>query len=607
MMVRFATWKRFPSNDGAGARFDIAQAGSIASSDELSRLKPAFMRSLGAVFELDAVAGRLCPVLLANGSVAIFALAEHVGSDQADELGRRIVQHGYALASPQRYVLAAPLLLAIARGQVTQQSLAGQVAAPAFQSRTALADAFQDMVEWGVRNHASDLHLNVRLNEPESEVRYTLAGRYIAPERFGRMPTRMLVDILSVAWMDIQGGNGAVFDPLAEQQGSMARCVDGKQIMLRWASLAADRGPSVCLRLLDRDASRQRKTLADLGYLPAQIQLIHRAMLSEGGAVVFAGTVGSGKSTTLAALITALPDHRKVVTIEDPVEYLIPDAIQNTVARSLDIAAHESYAAKLRALKRSAMTDVLLGEIRDQETGRAFMDLASSGVNIYTTTHAPSAALIPDRLASDFIGVSRDFLATPGMLKLLVFQALLPSLCDCALPIERLFSGARAADSQHRNGTQWRAWAEMLQTLYRCDASALRIRNPAGCDACRRPQLVALNGYAGRTVVAECIEPALAPGFLQSIRRGAGYSAAWPYGGPCGTRRPQAEELNAADPGSAMNCAMHKALTGQIDPRDIESRFQSFETLRMQQELLERGNRRAAIALPPGPQLRVVP
>src|SRR5690606_27714547 len=123
----------------------------------------------------------------------------------------------------------------------------------------------------------------------------------------------------------------------------------------------------------------------------------------------------------LASLIAGLPKHRKVITIEDPVEYLIPASIQNTVSRQLDAAAHDSFSSKLRALKRSAMTDVLLGEVRDQETGRAFMDLAGSGVNVYTTVHAPSAARIPDRMASDFIGVSRDFLATPGVLKLLVF------------------------------------------------------------------------------------------------------------------------------------------------------------------------------------------
>src|SRR3546814_3399564 len=81
-----------------------------------------------------------------------------------------------------------------------------------------LAEAFQDLVEWGARHDASDIHLNVRLNEAESEVKYTISGRYLAPERFRRIPTSTLLDMLSVAWMDIRGGNGAVFDPFIRSE-----------------------------------------------------------------------------------------------------------------------------------------------------------------------------------------------------------------------------------------------------------------------------------------------------------------------------------------------------------------------------------------------------
>src|SRR5690606_2449105 len=137
-----------------------------------------------------------------------------------------------------------------------------------------------------------------------------------------RMPTATLIDMLSVAWMDIRGGNGAVFDPFIEQHGSLVKQVGDQRIMLRWSSLASDAGPSVCLRLLRRDAVLNLPGLEQLGYLSDQCALIERVMLSEGGAVVFAGTVGSGKSTSLASLIAGLPKHRKVITIEDPVEYL---------------------------------------------------------------------------------------------------------------------------------------------------------------------------------------------------------------------------------------------------------------------------------------------
>src|SRR5690606_29602170 len=133
---------------------------------------------------------------------------------------------------------------------------------------------FQALIDWGVHNGASDLHINIRLQEAESDVYFTLSGRYVAPERFQRIPTTTLMDMLAVAWMDIRGGNGAVFDPLIEQQGSLVKQVDGTPVLLRWASLATDQGPSVCLRLLRRDATMALASLNALGYLPHQVQVI---------------------------------------------------------------------------------------------------------------------------------------------------------------------------------------------------------------------------------------------------------------------------------------------------------------------------------------------
>ncbi len=584
-----ASWKRssvlrVAEAPAPAARFNTSQAIVIANSDEFMALSPPFLRTLCTELEVEGLSGRLCPVLLGDHSVAILSLAEHVGSDQADELARRIRQYGYALAVPQRYVLAAPLLLAIARKQITAQTSLARQDLSGQASKTALADAFQDMVEWGVRHGASDLHVNVRLREDESEVRYTLAGRYVAPERFRRIPTTTLMDMLSVAWMDINGGNGAVFDPLVEQQGRLIRYVDGRKVMLRWASLAADQGPSVCLRILERDAVALCSSLDQLGYLPGQIQVIERAMISEGGAIVLAGTVGSGKSTTLASLMATIPEDRKVITIEDPVEYLIPRAIQNTVVRDLGGTDHDGFSAKLRTLKRSAMNDVLIGEIRDCETGRAFMDLAGSGVNVYTTTHAPSAALIGERLASDFIGVSRDFLATPGVLKLLVYQVLLPKLCPhCALPCTELLTRTGTTGVQGRSATQWKLWLERVRRLYGCDGEQLKIRNPSGCRTCRNAQVPRLNGYAGRTVAAEYIEPALSAGFLDAVKHRA-YTSPISQISSFIPHSVQAEPSDVAG-WSAMQCAVYKAFQGQIDPRDIEPRFQSFETLERLQGL----------------------
>ena len=548
MMVRWRP-RRTPAPAAARlAVFDSARAVVLDGARGLADLDPPVRRPLAAEFGARALSDRICPAEMADGTVALFALAEHVGSDQADELSRRIESAGRRMADPPRYVLSAALLLALARGGAGQPA----TSFPRERTPTALAGVFQDMVEWGVRHGASDLHLNVCRDEAESEVRYTLAGRYIAPERFRRMPTALLLDVLAVAWMDIRGGNGAVFDPLAEQQGSLLRQVDGRDITLRWASLAADRGPSVCLRFLERHARPRPASLEALGYRRDQVEQIERVMRSEGGAIVFAGTVGSGKSTTLATLIAGLPPHRKVITLEEPVEYRIEHAVQNTIGRYLDREAHDGYAAKLRALKRSAMTDVLLGEIRDAETGRAFMDLAGSGVNVYTTVHAPSAAGIVDRLASEFVGIPRDFLQTPGILKLLVFQALLPTLCPaCAMPA--------LAHHLARGGTRpaayWEHWLAGIESAWPCSREALRLRNEAGCGQCRVAQLPELAGYRGRTVAAECLEPGLPRGALVPHVPGRG----------------------------AMAHAMDKALRGEIDPRDVEVRFMAFETLALRE------------------------
>src|SRR5690606_38069655 len=123
--------------------------------------------------------------------------------------------------------------------------------------------------------------------------------------------------------------------------------IRGRPVMLRWASLATDAGPSVCLRLLRLDA-RAGQDLAALGYLPQQVATLHAACGVEGGAIVLAGVVGSGKSTTIATLMSRIPESHKVITLEDPVEYLIPGALQNTVARALDDTEGGVFDAKLK-------------------------------------------------------------------------------------------------------------------------------------------------------------------------------------------------------------------------------------------------------------------
>lgn len=549
-------------------RTDLRTPLALPTADDVARLTPAFARALGQEFDLASLAGRLCPVLLDSGDAAVFAVQEYVQGDTIDELERMVRAAGYRLANPPRYVLPSPLLLMIARGQLTAAGLHRRGDGAVAERASALAGLFMDIVRWGVLQGASDVHVNVNQRQDTCDIRYTINGEYVGTERFAGLSNATLLEVLAVAWMDVRGGNGAVFDPTLEQQGRIALEIDAIPVVLRWASLATDAGPSVCLRILRRDATAHGE-LSELGYLPGQIETLLRARDKEGGAIVLAGVVGSGKSTTIATLMRGIAPTRKVITLEDPVEYLIANALQNTLSGALDESAWPALEAKLKTIKRSAMNDLLIGEIRDGVTGRAFMDLAGSGVSLYATTHAGSAALIPERLASDAIGVSRDFLATPGILKLLVYQTLLPRLCPaCALPLDTLWRerGARHASN---DGPDWQAWARGLERTYQLNPDALRVRNVAGCSACQRPQWPELNGMAGRCVAAEMIEPERVDGFLDRVRLrdNAGLMRSM-----SGSR--QSVLGNAALPDTtALGGALHRVGAGQVDPRALLRRF----------------------------------
>jgi type II secretory ATPase GspE/PulE/Tfp pilus assembly ATPase PilB-like protein len=272
-----------------------------------------------------------------------------------------------------------------------------------------------------------------------------------------------------------------------------------------------------------------------------------------------------------------------VITLEDPAEYLIPNALQNTICRTLDEKDDMSFDIKLKTIKRSAMNDLLIGEIRDAAGGRAFMDLAGCGVNLYTTVHAGSALLIADRLCSSFIGVARDLLSTPGILKLLVYQCLISRLCSyCALDARQVIAGGDwvCAHGITRDAEWFKKWLKTIEIFLGLSTEELRFRRASGCERCLSASLSSLNGTQGRTVVAEMIEPITETFFLEALKRHDGLGLyEWFHSRP----RSHFSDLDMRGK-TAMQCAIYKMSQGQIDPRQVESKFGSFE-------LITQGNR----------------
>ncbi len=408
----------------------------------------------------------------------------------------------------------------------------------------------------------------------ESSIWFTIAGRYVCPERYAYIPTATMLDMLAVTWMEVQGGNGAVFDPSAEQEGRFTRQCFGRRYVIRWASLATDAGPSVCLRLLPLDTECFPPTLSELGYLPSQVDALEEARMRQGGAIILAGVVGSGKSTTIASLLRSIPSDRKLITLEDPAEFAIPNALQNSLTRGANVDDLTIFDRKLKAIKRSAMNDLLIGEIRDQAAGRAFVDLAATGVSLYTTVHAGSALLIPDRLCSSFIGIPRDFLMAPGVLKLLVYQVLSRKLCShCSLDLRQFLSSSapHCARSISRTPRWWHEWSATIEKSFGISSLALRFRHVAGCRKCET-DIPLMSGTMGRTAVAEMLssthDAELFSLLGQADRTNIENWVATRI------RKPHVDPDMRGK--SALDCALYKMSIGQIDPREVETNFGPF-------------------------------
>lgn len=515
-------------------------------------------------------APNLCPVQLQGGRWVILATRQFIESDSCEACKAELRKRGADKDIP--VLMVTPTLLLT----VSEDGASGRDYENIPENEmTAYRAAFQELIEWALNNKASDIHLNLSDRVTESQISFHIDGLYVSPPRW-KMPTARLYELLCVAWQWGSGGKGPTFSRNTVQQCLLEMSVNNRPVTARWASLAADEGPSVTLRILDTHQSVADMSLESMGYLPAHVETFERAMRAEGGGIFLAGVVGSGKTTLLAKLLSLLPPTRKIITMEDPVEYRISNALQITIRRSLTGDDSAAYTAILRTIRRSAPNDVMLGEIRDIQTGEAMQDLATSGTNLYSTVHAQSPWQIPERLYSQSIGVPNDLLASPGVLKLLVYQALLPRLCEhCAQPLTSLATqGGLDAIGTHRDAAYWIVYIERIKRIYTdIDTNAIKVRNLRGCAHCRNKEIPELNGYKGREVVLEMLEPSVDRHVLRCIMNKDMIGL-----------QEHLEALDRTpinDPDmtnkTILECAMYKALQGKLDPRDIEVRTSSFE------------------------------
>lgn len=317
--------------------------------------------------------------------------------------------------------------------------------------------------------HASDIHI-----EPLADgwqVRLRVDGLlHVLTQLPTALGLAVVVRIKLLAQMDIG-------ETRLPQDGRFQTSVQQQQLHIRCSSLPGHLGEKLVLRLQNR--SREVLGLQDLGLQDEQLTTLETYLAMPQGLIMVTGPTGSGKSITLyAALQHLLEPQRNIMTLEDPVEVVIPGIHQ--VAPKAGIGVN--FNSLLRALLRQDPDTIMLGELRDQESAQAAVRAAQTGHLILTSMHTNTALEAINRC----YGLGIDLQGLSYCLQLVINQRLLRRLCGyCAVPL----------GSQNLQLLQTGPWLQARRSL-QAQSMLEQPRQATGCEHCH-------GGYHGRFGVFE--------------------------------------------------------------------------------------------------------
>jgi type IV pilus assembly protein PilB len=269
----------------------------------------------------------------------------------------------------------------------------------------------QRVISEAVERGASDIHFEPQ--EEEMRVRYRIDG---VLQEAAIVPSSVIPAVTSrikiLSDLDIA-------ERRIPQDGRVSTVVDGKAIDLRVATLPAQYGENVVMRILD--SSKALISLESLGMLPQALERFTKAFSQSHGAVLVTGPTGSGKSTSLYAALNQLNTiDKNIITIEDPVEYQLEGLTQVQVNKKAGL----TFAAGLRSMMRADPDIIMVGEIRDRETAQIAIESALTGHLVLSTLHtndAPGAVtrLIEMGIEPFLVGSAVDCVVAQRLARLL--------------------------------------------------------------------------------------------------------------------------------------------------------------------------------------------
>jgi len=328
--------------------------------------------------------------------------------------------------------------------------------------------AVNDLLEKAVELRATDIHIEPF--QPGLTIRMRVDGLLrVLPTPANALPQAVISRIKILAGLNIA-------ERRLPQDGAARLHIGRVDVDIRVATMPTQHGESAVIRLLPKD--RGLLDISKLGMTRADEAKITRLLALPHGMIVITGPTGSGKTTTLATMLSILNDtSRKILTIEDPVEYEINGINQSQVKPAIGL----TFATALRAFVRQDPDVIMVGEVRDAETAHISVHAALTGHLVLTTLHTETAASAVPRLLD--LGVEGFLLGST--LRGVIAQRLVRLLCDRCKRPRQLTREDFAADPRYPA-----LGFEIGETVH----------EPVGCERCGG------TGYRGRNGVFEIIE-----------------------------------------------------------------------------------------------------
>lgn len=434
------------------------------------------------------------------------------------------------------------------------------------ESSTDIERLISRIVEEAYRRRTSDIHIETR--GEHADILFRVNGIRVFHANLSRETAQAIGSVLYSVYADA-GSKEVTWNSQDVADGAIEWTLqNGKHLQLRFSSSPIYPAGNfhIVIRVLSMESTILQ--MGQLGYSTTQLDMLDLMSSGSQGIVLICGPTNSGKSTTLQSVIGRVFERRgkeiKILTVEDPVEYVIPGACQIQVARRRNAAgvATTDFNKYLRGALRQDPDVVLVGEIRDVDSVMVTRDLILAGRKVFATIHTNSALWAFMRLRE--IGLPWEILTMPGFIAGIVYQRLLPQLCEhCAVPADEALGGV-PDDLMHR-----------LQYVVDFSVDKIRFRGK-GCEHCGG------TGVSGRTSVAEMVLPDRTLLRLLAAEQFLDAEHYWKNGSSSARGAKRA-------PVTVIENAIEKMKLGLVSPADIENQIGVLTTDFNQDDILGGG------------------